>query len=233
VLLLVVGVAAAAAAALLLPVSQLPGRLDGFGVLAPIAGVAVGAALLAALMPRTPISLACGALFGATMGVATALAISFLAAVVTFAAGRALGQAYLARTAGARWEKISRWVVRDGVLAVAAVRALPLGPYGFVGYAYGASPVRVRDYALGTLIAGTPSGITYALVGAAVASPDALTPLALVPLAFSLTLTTVVVTRARRVARTARAPLVEETALGEEQAGELLGPGQERRMVAG
>jgi uncharacterized membrane protein YdjX (TVP38/TMEM64 family) len=97
-----------------------------------------------------------------------------------------------------RWHTLERWISREGVLAVAAVRATPLGPYGLVGYAYGASNVRVRDYALGTLIAGTPSAVTGAMLGAAIGGAGEASVLTLAPLAFGLLLATVVAVRTRR-----------------------------------
>src|SRR5258706_831013 len=122
VLVLVLGVAALAAAAFLLPLHTVPGAVQQLGLLAPVAGVAVGAALLVALVPRTPISLACGVLFGAAMGTACALLLALLAAAVTFVLGRALGRDFAARHAGRRWNTLERWISREGVMAVAAGR---------------------------------------------------------------------------------------------------------------
>lgn len=197
-LALAAAVALLALTALLLPLQSLPAAVAGLGVAAPVAGVAVGAALLVALVPRTPVSVACGLLFGAALGTVCALAVALLAAALTFAAGRLLGRDFVQRRAGRHWHRLEQWVAREGVLAVAAVRALPLGPYGLVGYAYGASNVRIRDYVIGTVIAATPSAVTYALLGAAIASPGGVSPLTFVPLAFGLALSGVVAIRTRR-----------------------------------
>jgi len=200
-IILVFAVAALAALALWLPLAALPDDVARLGLAAPIVGVGVGAALLVALIPRTPVSLACGVLFGAATGALCALLVALLAATATFAAGRWLGRDFVARHAGRRWDRLEGWISREGLLAVAAVRALPLGPYGLAGYAYGASAVRVRDYGFGTLIAAAPSAVSYAIIGAAVVRPGALNPLALVPLVFGLLLSAAVVLRARMVAR--------------------------------
>src|SRR5262245_2330294 len=170
-----------ATTAFLLPLQTVPAAVQRLGLLAPIAGVAVGTALLVALVPRTPISVACGLLFGAALGAICALVLALLAAAVTFGLGRVLGRDFVARRAGRQWHRLEGWIAREGVLAVAAVRALPLGPYGLVGYGYGASAVRVRDYGLGTLLAATPSAVTYALLGAALGSAGNASPLTLVP----------------------------------------------------
>ncbi len=206
---LMLAVAAMATTAFLLPLQAVPPAVQRLGLLAPIAGVAVGAALLVALVPRTPISVACGLLFGATVGAVCALVLAMLAAALTFGLGRAMGRDFVARRAGRRWLGLERWITREGVLAVAAVRALPLGPYGLMGYAYGTSSVRVRDYALGTLIAGTPSAVTYALLGAAIGAAGSASPLTMVPLAGGLALAAVVAIRTRRHTVLAHQPLGE------------------------
>lgn len=194
---LVVGVAALAVVAAALPHSALPELVADLGPVAPAVAVLVGVGLLMALMPRTPISLACGLLFGAVAGTVCALVVALIAAALTFAAGRWLGRDWVARRAGQRWATVERWIAREGVLAVATVRALPLGPYGLIGYAYGASPVKVRHYALGTLISSPPAGVTYAVLGAAVAQPGDVHAATLAPLAFGLALCFALVIRMR------------------------------------
>ena len=197
---LVVGVAALAGLAILLPLESLPDRVARVGLLAPVAAVLLGATLLAALVPRTPISLACGALFGLTTGTICAVAVTLVAAVVTFTAGRLLGReallAHLARRTRGRLVRLAGWIAGGGALSVAAVRALPLGPHGLAGYAYGTTAVRVRDYLLGTLVAAVPSAVSYAVLGAAVVRPGAFQPAALVPIGVGLALSATVLTRA-------------------------------------
>jgi uncharacterized membrane protein YdjX (TVP38/TMEM64 family) len=196
-LILVVGVATLALLAWLLPVRSVQASVAALGPAAPLAAIAVGAALLVALVPRTPISLACGLLFGVGLGTLCAIVLALIAAAVTFAAGRLLGREFVARRAGRYWHRIERFITVGGVFAVAATRSFPLGPYGLTGYAYGASAIRFRSYALGTAFAATPSAITYAMVGAAVVHPHGLHPLTLVPLLFGLVVSTVAVLLAR------------------------------------
>lgn len=205
VVVLLLGVAALATAAAVLPLHTVPEAVAGLGAGAPAVGVIIGAALIAALVPRTPISVACGLIFGATLGTVSALAVMVVAATVTFGAGRTLGRDYLVgraqrhsgRRLGRAWGLLERWVEREGILAVAAVRSLPLAPYGLVGYAYGASGVRVRDYAIGTVLAGTPSAVTYALLGAAVGAAGEASPVTLLPLAIGILLVASVAVRTR------------------------------------
>lgn len=205
-LILVIGVAVLALATWLLPLRSAPAAVAALGPAAPLAAIAVGATLLVALVPRTPISLACGALFGAGMGTLYAIVLALVAAAVTFAGGRLLGQEFVARRAGRYWHRIERFITVGGVFAVAATRSFPLGPYGLTGYAYGASAIRFRSYALGTALAATPSAITYTMVGAAVVHPHGLNPLTLAPLIFGLVVSTVAVLRARARLRASYSP---------------------------
>jgi uncharacterized membrane protein YdjX (TVP38/TMEM64 family) len=204
---LVLTVAALATTAFILPLDAVPAAVGRVGLLAPVAGVVVGAALLVALVPRTPVSVACGLVFGAGLGAVCALALALVAAGITFGLGRMLGRDFVARRAGRRWHRLESWIAREGVFAVAAVRALPLGPYGLIGYAYGASAVRVRDYGLGTLISATPSAVTYALLGAAIGGGTVASSLTLLPLACGLVLAALVAIRTRRHPLVARQPV--------------------------
>jgi uncharacterized membrane protein YdjX (TVP38/TMEM64 family) len=212
--LFVLGVAMLAVAAALLPLHALPAAVAHLGPVAPVAGIALGTALLVALVPRTPITVACGLIFGAGLGVVCALAITAMAAATTFVAGRLLGREFLLRhsghLAGRAWDRIERWIAREGTLAVAAVRSFPLAPYGLVGYGYGASGVRVRHYALGSLIAGTPSAVAYALLGAAVGGAGH-NPLTYALLPAGLVLTAIVAVRTRLHARSASRPVASAT----------------------
>ncbi len=205
VVLLVTAVVGLAGLAAMLPLESLPHVVEGWGPWGPAAAAAIAAALLVALVPRTPISLACGLLFGPGIGSLCALGAALTAAAATFAAGRWLGRDFMARREhgpiGRRWRRIDRWISTEGVLAVAAVRATPLGPYGLIGYAYGSSGVRPWHYAWGTLIATIPSAISYAVLGAAVGRHTDPTWLTTAPLLAGVALAGGLILRARLRAR--------------------------------
>lgn len=191
-------VAGLALAVLWLPLPPFTDAVRGLGGWAPVVAVVTGCALLVAMVPRTPISLACGLLFGPFAGSLLALGVALAAATVTFVAGRYMAREFVARRAGRRLTQIQGWVEREGVLAVAALRSLPLGPYGLAGYLYGASSVRSRDYFLGTLIAATPSAVSYAILGALIAAPGDVPPVAYLPLTIGLAFSAIVFFRTRR-----------------------------------
>jgi uncharacterized membrane protein YdjX (TVP38/TMEM64 family) len=182
-------IAALAITAALLPLRRIPDAVAGLGAWAPVVGALVAALLLVALVPRTAISIACGALFGAIGGGLVGLVAAMCAAVVTFALGRALGRDAIAARAGSRWSRLDAWLSRRGLLAVTVVRMMPIAPYGLVGYAYGTTSVRRWHYLLGTFIGGSPSAFTYAAVGAAAVRPGAIRLITFLPAAIGLVIT--------------------------------------------
>ena len=149
-------------------------------------------------MPRTPISLACGVLFGPVAGSLLALAVALTAAALTFFAGRLLGRDFVARYAGRRLTDVQGWLRDEGCWRWPRC-GRSRSRYGLLGYVYGASTVRARDYFLGTLVAATPSAISYAILGALSRSRDAAA--GVLPLAMGLAFSVIVLLRTRRRVR--------------------------------
>jgi uncharacterized membrane protein YdjX (TVP38/TMEM64 family) len=203
ILALVVGGLAAAAA--VLPLREVSNAVLALGPAAAVAIAVVGGLLLSVLVPRTAITLACGALLGPVTGAGAALAAAVLAAVATYCAGRWAGRGALAARTGGRLDRLDGWLNRRGLSAVLLVRFLPLAPFGLIGYAYGTTSVCRKRYLLGTTLASIPSAVTYAVIGAAVTAPGQMNPLTLAPALIGLTLTTTIVVRWRRSTKRAAA----------------------------
>ncbi|HEX5541605.1 MAG TPA: VTT domain-containing protein [Micromonospora sp.] len=208
---------------LLLPrpdLDRVPQLLDRLGPLAPVAPVLVGATLLIALVPRTFVTLAWGALFGPLGGAGYALAAALLAAALGFGIGRLLGRDFVSShssTAGenpcstasdtgggraklterlrSRLARLDGWFSRTSLLGVIAVRLLPIGGFGLLSYGYGTTGARFGPYLGGSAIASTPSAFGYAAVGAAAVSPQHVTWLAVAPAILGLAAMAVLVAR--------------------------------------
>jgi uncharacterized membrane protein YdjX (TVP38/TMEM64 family) len=194
-----------AAASAVLPLREIADAVVALGPAAAVAIAVVGGLLLSVLVPRTAITLACGALLGPATGAATALAAAVIAAIATYYAGRWAGRGVLAARAGGRLDRLDGWLNRRGLSAVLLVRFLPLAPFGLIGYAYGTTSVCRKRYLLGTTLASIPSAVSYAIIGAAVASPGRMNPLTLAPALIGFALTTTIVVRWRRAGRRAAA----------------------------
>ncbi|GAA2517343.1 TVP38/TMEM64 family protein [Pilimelia columellifera] len=203
-ILLVAAVAALAAAATQLPLQTLQHDVIALGPAAPVAVIVAGALLVAVMMPRTAVSFACGALFGAAAGFGYAIVAAIVAATVTYLLGRWAGRGFIAARSGGRMDRIDSWIARRGVLAVVVTRLLPLAPYGLIGYAYGASTVRARHYFIGTLLGAAPSAFSYATIGAAVVSPGSMSPVTFIPVAIGMSVSSLAAWHWRRQATAGR-----------------------------
>ena len=102
---------------------------------------------------------------------------SVASGVVTYAIGRAVGRGTVERFGGVRVQRWNRDLARHGVLAVAALRLLPIAPYGAVNLMAGASAVGLRQYTLGTALGMAPGILALTVfgrqLGAVVARPEA------------------------------------------------------------
>jgi uncharacterized membrane protein YdjX (TVP38/TMEM64 family) len=205
-------VAGLGAAAIALPLRDIADAVVALGPAAAVAIAVVGGLLLSVLVPRTAITLACGALLGPMTGSATALAAAVIAGVATYYAGRWAGRGVLAARSGGRLDRLDGWLNRRGLAAVLLVRFLPLAPFGLIGYAYGTTSVCRKRYILGTTLAAIPSAISYAVIGAAVTKPGELSPMTLAPALIGFALTTAIVVRWRRAARRTAVPPQPATA---------------------
>lgn len=196
--LIVAGLAVAAAT---LPLRSIADTVLALGPAAAAVIAVVGGLLLSVLVPRTAITIACGALLGAATGAATALAATVIAAIATYYAGRWAGRGALNARAGGKLARLDGWLNKRGLSAVLLVRFLPLAPFGLVGYAYGTTSVCRKRYLLGTFLAAIPSTISYAVIGAAVTKPHSLSPLTVAPAIIGFALTTAIVVHWKRTSR--------------------------------
>jgi uncharacterized membrane protein YdjX (TVP38/TMEM64 family) len=106
------------------------------------------------ILPVTAFNIAGGALYGGVEGLLLASLGALLSALLGFILARSLNFS----ADDQRWAKISQNLVAGGIAYSFAARLLPIIPYGVVSFAAGLSPIKRRDYLLGTLL-GTPLGI--------------------------------------------------------------------------
>lgn len=186
--------------------ADLPGLAERLGGYAPITAVVGGALLLVALVPRTFVTLASGALFGALEGAAYALGAALLAAAIGFTVGRVLGREFVAERIRGRLARLDGWFTRQNVLGVVTVRLLPIAGFGLVSYGYGTTGARVLPFLVGSVVASAPTAVGYAAVGAAVTSPGQVNWLAAAPAGLGLIASAVLIHRWWRAERTRHRP---------------------------
>jgi phospholipase D1/2 len=141
-----------AAAAML---QQMPG--------APL--LVLGAYVVASLVaiPITLIIVATVLVYGTYFGFIYAYCGSLLAAAASFWIGHMLGRDTIRLIAGSRLNALSQRLGRRGLLAVLAVRLVPVAPFTVVNLVAGASHIKTRDFLLGTALGMAPGIIAVTI----------------------------------------------------------------------
>ncbi|KAA0682717.1 phospholipase [Roseomonas genomospecies 6] len=102
---------------------------------------------------------------GPWMGFPTALAGVLASAAALFWVGRLAGQRPIERYGGAVVRRASEALGRRGVLAMAALRVVPVAPFTVVNLVAGASRIRFLDYLFGTVLGTAPGILVFNLLG--------------------------------------------------------------------
>lgn len=127
------------------------------------------------VMPVTLLVVATAFAFGPLEGFIYSLVGGVASAMLLYGVGRTLGRDTVRRFAGRRLNRLSRQLGERGVLAIALVRLLPIAPFTVVNLVAGASHIRLRDFAIGTLIGMGPGMLMISLfvdrVGATIQNP--------------------------------------------------------------
>ena len=108
---------------------------------------------------------ATAAAFGPWLGFALASTGAITSAIVTYGVGAAIGRRTMEKVLGPRLHRLRRGIVRRGVLAVAAIRLVPVAPFTLVNLIAGASKIPFADYVLGTIIGMAPGLILMSALG--------------------------------------------------------------------
>lgn len=140
-----------------LDVDRIVGGLQQLGqAFGPVAAV-VGFALACAIaVPMTFLTLVTLVAFGPTTGFFVSLAGAVLGSAVSYGLGVLLGREVVLGLAGPRLKTLSERLGDRGLVAVIAVRMVPIAPFAVVNMVAGATHIRLRDMLLGTAIGMTP-----------------------------------------------------------------------------
>jgi phospholipase D1/2 len=139
--------------------------------------LAIGAFLVGGLVvaPVTVLIAVSVLTFGPVFGFLYSFIGMTLSALLTFGIGHALGHDAVRRLAGSRLNKISRRLAQRGVLAIIAVRIIPVAPFSLINLVAGASHIRFRHFLIGTLIGELPGLLAISIfvdqIGEAIRHP--------------------------------------------------------------
>jgi phosphatidylserine/phosphatidylglycerophosphate/cardiolipin synthase-like enzyme/uncharacterized membrane protein YdjX (TVP38/TMEM64 family) len=127
----------------------------------------IGAYLLGGLVafPLVVLIAATAAAFGPVEGFIYALGGSVASAVLTYGIGAWVGRQPLRSVLGPRLNRIRNVFVRRGILAIAAIRLVPVAPFTVVNLVAGASSVRLVDYVVGTVLGLLPGLLLMSALG--------------------------------------------------------------------
>jgi uncharacterized membrane protein YdjX (TVP38/TMEM64 family) len=150
-----------------LSVAALRDAVREFGPLAPLAWVAISAALGAALFPGPLLAGASGVLFGPWVGTLTTVCSAVLSAMVSREVGQRAGYAGAVDLLGER----AAAVQRHGTTVVLVQRLAPGVPDAPLSYLFGALGVSRRAVLLGTAVGTLPRAFSYTAIGASLDDP--------------------------------------------------------------
>lgn len=137
---------------------------------APLAVIAAYTPASLVMFPRPLITLAAVVSFGPWEGLACAMTGVVLASAVGFYAGRSFGRQTVRRLAGRRLNRLSQTLQRRGVLAVTAVRLVPIAPFIVESMVAGAIRMQLWQLSVGTFLGMLPGALTATVLGDAAQS---------------------------------------------------------------
>jgi uncharacterized membrane protein YdjX (TVP38/TMEM64 family) len=124
--------------------------------------VHIAASLL--FIPRMPLAIVAGLLFGAGWGAVWATCGSVAGAVAGFLVGRYVNASLIDP---GRARVVSAYIEQAGWRGVAILRLIPVVPHSLTNYALGLTRLRLGPYTFGSLLGQLPMTIAYVHLGAA------------------------------------------------------------------
>ncbi len=125
----------------------------GLGPGLAIVGFAIA---VSAAVPLTFLTLVVLLAFDSWTGFGIALVGALMGACLSYGLGAVLGRQAVQQLTGTRLNTLSARLAKHGLLAVIAVRMVPVAPFAVVNMVAGSSHIKLRDLLLGTAIGMTP-----------------------------------------------------------------------------
>lgn len=152
-------------------------RLESTGAWGPLLFTLVCAAAVAVGVPRLWFAALGGLAFGWLVGALLAQLGTIAGAWLTYRASRSLGREYVRRRLGRRAARLERFldlIGEHGIVANVLLRSAPVGNCFAMNLFMGVSPIRTRDFLIGTFLGTAPETVIYALFGSSAAKDPAL-----------------------------------------------------------
>lgn len=117
------------------------------------------------LMPVTLLIVGTAAAFGVGWGLLYATVGTIASAALSYVLGAWLGQRAVRRLLGDKLMRVRDAVARRGVLAIAAIRMIPVAPFTVVNLAAGATKIGFVSFIAGTIIGMAPGFLVLSTLG--------------------------------------------------------------------
>ena len=117
------------------------------------------------MFPRPVLTLLTVIAFGPWLGFAYGMAGIIGSALATYYVGRLLPEKTLQRLAGDKLDDVIKALRRRGLMAMLAVRIIPVAPFAVEGFIAGAVPIKVWEYTLGTFLGMLPGVLATSVFG--------------------------------------------------------------------
>jgi phospholipase D1/2 len=126
----------------------------------------IGAYIIGGILvfPVTLLIVATVTVFGPWLGAFYALLGAELSALTTFGLGHLLSRDAVRRFAGSQVNSLSRALSRRGALTIITLRIVPVAPFTVINVVAGVSAIRLRDFAIGSLVGMIPVVIAIAFL---------------------------------------------------------------------
>ena len=132
---------------------------------APLLVLAAYTPASAVMFPRPLLTLAAVVAFGPWLGFVYAMSGILLAAIAGYYAGRLIDRDTVRRIAGKRLNRLTRALQARGLLAITAVRLVPLAPFVVESLVAGAIRIRLWQLVAGTFLGMLPGVLTATIFG--------------------------------------------------------------------
>ena len=142
--------------------------VNSFGILAPLVYILIYTLATVSFLPGSPITIAGGLIFGASLGTLYTVIGATIGASAAFLVARYLGESFvsgiLKRTIK-KLEEYSDKLEKEGFLVVLFLRLIPIFPFNGLNFALGLTKVKFRHYFLATLIGIIPGTFVFNYLG--------------------------------------------------------------------
>jgi uncharacterized membrane protein YdjX (TVP38/TMEM64 family) len=145
------------------------------GGLALLTGLMLGHAVV--FYPSEIVTATAAYVYGFLPGLAFVVVGWLLAALLSYALGRAVGRPLLRRVLGRRFIRLEQAVDRGGTSLLLSSRLIPVVPFALMGYAAGATRVKVWKFSWTTVVGYLPLTAAVAYLGSSAETLSATNPI--------------------------------------------------------